>query len=128
MEKANPSRIGRRALGFETCCPNTPPDLKREHHPARAVEPPGPYPQWDRDRGLKAVSLIEPNPRRTVGLLWLRGAHRDPEPRVSVLDCGPAAGHGPLPLSDAPSPSKSARGLAQSKTWRPQGRFLETTS
>jgi LysR family cyn operon transcriptional activator len=29
-----------------------------------------------RDQGLKAVSLIEPNPRRTVGLLWMRGAHR----------------------------------------------------
>jgi LysR family cyn operon transcriptional activator len=29
-----------------------------------------------RDKGLKAVSLIEPKPRRSVGLLWLRGAQR----------------------------------------------------
>jgi LysR family cyn operon transcriptional activator len=29
-----------------------------------------------RDRGLKAIPLIEPTPRRSVGLLWLNGAHR----------------------------------------------------
>jgi LysR family cyn operon transcriptional activator len=29
-----------------------------------------------RDEGLKAIPLIEPKPRRSVGLLWLRGAHR----------------------------------------------------
>jgi LysR family transcriptional regulator, cyn operon transcriptional activator len=27
-------------------------------------------------RGLKAIALKEPTPRRTVGLLWLQGAHR----------------------------------------------------
>lgn len=29
-----------------------------------------------RDHGLKAIPVIEPTPRRTVGLLWLNGAHR----------------------------------------------------
>ncbi len=49
----------------------------------------------------------------------------DPEPRSwvrrrdSVLDCG-----SPLPLLRFQTGSKSARGLAQSKTWRPFGRFM----
>ena len=49
----------------------------------------------------------------------------DPEPRSwvrrrdSVLDCG-----SPLPLLRFQTESKSARGLAQSKTWRPFGRFM----
>ena len=76
-------------------------------------------PRWD-----SAEWIVEP-----VGSFHdLQITHRGQEPRASVLDCGPAAGHGPLALSDAPGPSKSARGLAQSKTWRPQGRFLENTS
>src|SRR5690349_9514444 len=29
-----------------------------------------------RDKGLKAVPLIEPKPQRAVGIVWLRGAHR----------------------------------------------------
>lgn len=29
-----------------------------------------------RDNGLVAIPLIKPTPRRTVGLLWMRGAHR----------------------------------------------------
>jgi len=29
-----------------------------------------------RDRGLKAIPVVEPTPRRSVGLLWLNGAHR----------------------------------------------------
>lgn len=29
-----------------------------------------------RERGLKAIRLVEPTPSRTVGLLWLNGAHR----------------------------------------------------
>jgi LysR family cyn operon transcriptional activator len=29
-----------------------------------------------RDQDLKAIPLIEPTPRRSVGLLWLNGAHR----------------------------------------------------
>src|SRR5262249_34896504 len=29
-----------------------------------------------RDQGLKAIALIEPTPRRSVGLVWLNGAHR----------------------------------------------------
>ncbi len=64
-------------------------------------------------------------------VLWLMGslhefkiAHQGQEPRASVLDCGPAAGHGPVSLSDAPSPSKSARGLAQSKTSRKLERLM----
>jgi LysR family cyn operon transcriptional activator len=29
-----------------------------------------------RDTGLKAIAVIEPTPRRNVGLLWLQNAHR----------------------------------------------------
>ena len=29
-----------------------------------------------RDEGLKPVPLVKPTPRRSVGLLWMRGAHR----------------------------------------------------
>jgi LysR family cyn operon transcriptional activator len=28
------------------------------------------------DEGVRAVTLVKPTPRRTVGLLWIRGAHR----------------------------------------------------
>ncbi len=41
--------------------------------------------------------------------------------RDSVLDCG-----SPLPLLRPQTRSKSARGLAQSKTWRPFGRLMES--
>ena len=44
---------------------------------------------------------------------------REPEQRASVLECG-----SPLPLSETPERTKSARGLAQSKTSRPTGRFI----
>jgi hypothetical protein len=40
--------------------------------------------------------------------------------RDSVLDCG-----SPLPLSAGTGTCQSARGLAQPKTWRPLGRFME---
>jgi LysR family cyn operon transcriptional activator len=29
-----------------------------------------------RERGLKAIRLVEPTPKRAVGLIWLKGAHR----------------------------------------------------
>ena len=67
------------------------------------------------------------------GVLWftesplsLLRMHWDHEPRRwvrrrdSVLDCG-----SPLPLLRPRSRSKSARGLAQSKTWRRFGWFME---
>ncbi len=54
-------------------------------------------------------------------------AHWDQEPSVttarrkSVLDCGSL-----LPLSRVRAKRKSARGLAQSKTWRLFRRFMES--
>src|SRR6266545_5197381 len=54
---------------------------------------------------------------------WDRESGRWVRRRDSVLDCG-----SPLPLLRLHTKSKSARGLAQSKTWRPFGRFTERTS
>ena len=59
--------------------------------------------------------------------LSLFRVHRDHERqgrarrRASVLECA-----SPLALSRIGAPSKSARGLAQSKTWRQDARFMES--
>jgi len=55
-----------------------------------------------------------------IGTMNLR---KTGHPRASVLECG-----SPLPLWSLPTarvPCESARGLAQSKTWRPLQRFMK---
>jgi hypothetical protein len=70
---------------------------------------------------------LQLNPNGFIGsLLSLFRTHWDHEPgrigrsRDSVLDCGSL-----LPLSMSAEMYQSARGLAQSKTWRILGRFIE---